>query len=426
MMKEAFVRDMQRELGEHEAAELIEALDGEPVTSIRLNDRKIGNPICALGEEVAWCRWGKYIDERPNFATDPLFHCGGYYVQEASSMYLWSMLEKYVSKNALIIDCCAAPGGKSTLIAQYLTEGEGFVVSNEFVAKRANVLAENMIKWGYPNMVVTNNAVSHFENAGAIFDCVVVDAPCSGEGMFRKDHNAREEWSEENVDMCVDRQREILRSAVRLAKEGGILIYSTCTFNRRENEENVEWVASEFDFDILEQRHFYPHRDRGEGLYMAVLRCDEYGKVGKGGKKSSFKILKDRAEWLKNPENYVLVEMNGQRYAVSRKWKETVENMIMCGVNIFAVGVQYAEIKGKEWIPAAGLALSQVVDEDRFCIIDVDYDMAMKYLRCETIISDNGSRGIMMVRYKGHPLGWVKNVGNRCNNMYPTYWRVRC
>ncbi|MCQ2329009.1 MAG: rRNA cytosine-C5-methyltransferase [Paludibacteraceae bacterium] len=425
-MKEAFVRDMQRELGEQEAAELVEALNGEPITSIRLNDRKEGMPICTLGETVEWCRWGRYIDERPNFATDPLFHCGGYYVQEASSMYLWCMMERYVRKDALVIDCCAAPGGKSTLIAQYLTEGEGFVVSNEFVAKRANILAENMIKWGYPNMMVTNNAVSHFENVGAIFDCVVVDAPCSGEGMFRKDYNAREEWSEENVAMCVERQREILQSAAKLAKEGGVLIYSTCTFNRRENEENVEWMAREYDFEILEQRHFYPHRDKGEGLYMAVLKCKTIGKVGKIGKKSSLKKLKEQAEWLKDSEDYELVELKEQRCAVSLKWEETIERIAMCGANIFVVGVQYADLKGKEWVPSAGLALSQAVDESKFSIIDANYDTAMRYLRCEAITAGTGIKGIMMVRYEGHPLGWVKNVGNRCNNMYPAYWRVRC
>lgn len=423
MFDQDFVTLLREQLGEETEA-LLQALETEQETSVRLNDRKLRPDELAeyRREPVEWCPHGWYLSERPQFSRDPLFHAGTYYVQEASSMYLWAMLEKYVAKDAKVLDCCAAPGGKSTLVSQYLGE-EGFLLSNEFVAKRANILVENILKWGRSNVAVTNETVDHLAKLGEIFDCVVVDAPCSGEGMFRKDEEARREWSLKNVEMCVERQREILQPAWQTLREGGVMVYSTCTFNRKENEENVEWIEKELDGEVLEMRHFYPHKSRGEGLFMSVIRK----KTGQGiqikGKRLS--LVKEKAEWLKEPEEFVLVENKGIRYAIDKRHLEIEENINAAGLNVFVHGVQYAELKGKEWIPAAGLALNESLDDAKFAKIETDKELALKYLRCEAIQADNVAKGIVLVEHQGHPLGWAKNVGNRCNNLYPQYWRLR-
>lgn len=423
MFDQDFVTLLREQLGE-ETEQLLEALETEQVTSVRLNDRKLRTDELAdfRREPVEWCPHGWYLSERPQFSRDPLLYAGTYYVQEASSMCLWAMLEKYVSKDARVLDCCAAPGGKSTLVSQYLNE-EGFLLSNEFVAKRANILVENILKWGRSNVAVTNETVDHLAKLGEMFDCVVVDAPCSGEGMFRKDEEARKEWSLKNVEMCVERQREILVPAWQTLRENGVMIYSTCTFNKKENEENVEWIADELGGKVLEMRHFYPHKSKGEGLFMAVVRKNEGDGFEIKGKKLS--LLKEKAEWLKEPDGFVLIENKGIRYAIDKRHLETEEKINAAGLNVFAHGVQYAEQKGKDWIPAAGLALNEALDTEKFSKIEADKELALKYLRCEAIQTECAAKGIVLVEFDGHPLGWAKNVGNRCNNLYPQYWRLR-
>ena len=266
----------------------------EPSVSIRLNSKITDNRLQITDSTsfltphssfltVKWCEQGRYLSERPKFTYDPLFHAGAYYVQEASSMFVWQALSQLVEQDALVLDLCAAPGGKSTAIAQYLSEN-GFLVSNEYVPQRAHVLVENITKWGAPNCVVTNNAPRHFEKLKTRFDAILVDAPCSGEGMFRKDERAREEWSPANVDMCVERQREILESAWKVLKPGGVLIYSTCTFNSHENEEQVQWLIDEMEAEYLPLKieddwmitetergyRFLPHKTRGETYLPGV------------------------------------------------------------------------------------------------------------------------------------------------------------
>jgi len=285
MLPVDFIDSMRQELG-GEAEQLFRALEGEQVTSIRLNDKKdILDFPCDI-EEVPWHEDGYYLLERPQFTLDPLFHAGCYYVQEASSMFIQQALDQYVDPHSIVLDLCAAPGGKSTLISQHLGN-QGLLIANEVVRQRVFVLSENIQKWGNGNTVVTHNDAAVFgEKTGHLFDCMLVDAPCSGEGMFRKDEEAREEWSVKNVHMCAERQRKILMDAWDALKPGGILIYSTCTFNREENEENVEWIADCLGGDILPVNfdprwgitegnpgyHFYPHMTQGEGFYMAVIR----------------------------------------------------------------------------------------------------------------------------------------------------------
>src|ERR1035437_5315934 len=245
-LPEAFVINTKKLLGK-EYQEFEKALEENPPTSIRVNNKIAYQPSY---EQVAWCNSGYYLKERPLFTADPLFHAGAYYVQEASSMFLYQAVKQHFPEAQTVLDLCAAPGGKSTLLSQALKESS-LLVSNEIVRSRAYILAENLIKWGNPNIVVTNNDPKDFGRLPGYFDAIVVDAPCSGEGMFRKDPGAIQEWSEYNVTLCAARQKEILSSVWDTLKTDGILVYSTCTFNREENEENVRWICEELGAGLL-------------------------------------------------------------------------------------------------------------------------------------------------------------------------------
>lgn len=430
--------DSIRNLLHADADDFFEALQREPFLSIRVND-KMDLDVNDL-ERVTWCDLGYYLSQRPQFTLDPLFHAGCYYVQEASSMFLWRALSSYVKRDAFVLDTCAAPGGKSTLISSYLSS-DGFLVSNEFVAPRAHILSENIQKWGKPNCVVTNNDVSHFERYQNKFDAVCVDAPCSGEGMFRKDADAISEWSLDNVAKCVERQRKILSSAWEALKPGGVLIYSTCTFNRLENEENVEWLLDEFGAEYLKIEldeswgitetergyRFFPHRVAGEGLFLAVVR-----KADEPIKHTKTKVAKNKPQqvenltkWLRDRTNYSTVVMKNFVYAIDKRYYDIVLDMFN-NLNVLVAGVVLAEQKGRDFIPHASLAFSSQLNLSEFQSFDVDLKTALTYLRTEIIqLPENYERGFVLISYSGVPLGWVKNIGNRANNLYPSHWRIR-
>ena len=450
-------------IGEDEWDNFVEALSAEPSVSVRFNGQRSmvngqqsieGLQLSILNSQlstVKWCDHGRYLAERPKFTYDPAFHAGAYYVQEASSMFVWQALGQLVEQDALVLDMCAAPGGKSTAIAQYLSE-EGFLVSNEYVPQRAHVLVENITKWGAPNCVVTNNAPRHFEKLKVKFDAILVDAPCSGEGMFRKDERAREEWSPANVEMCVERQREILESAWKVLKPGGVLIYSTCTFNSHENEEQVQWLIDEMDAEYLPLKigedwmitetergyRFLPHKTRGEGLFMAAVRkqITDYGlqitdnrlqsksekRKDKKAKNSTFNIQFTTDDLLRG--EYGVVESEGRYYAVQKERVDLVEECRKT-LNVLMFGVQMYEQKGKDLIPQAALALSQAYKRGAYPEVELSYEEAIAFLRKEAIVLADAPRGFVLVTYGGLPLGWVKNIGNRCNNLYPEFWRIR-
>ena len=450
---EEMVRDV---IGDGEWDAFVDALADEPSVSVRVNgQRSTVNSQQSIGgiqfSTVKWCEHGRYWAERPKFTYDPMFHAGAYYVQEASSMFVWQALSQLVERDALVLDMCAAPGGKSTAIAQYLSE-EGFLVSNEYVAQRAHVLVENITKWGAPNCVVTNNALRHFEKLKSKFDAILVDAPCSGEGMFRKDERAREEWSPANVEMCVERQREILESAWEVLKPGGVLIYSTCTFNRYENEEQVQWLIDEMEAEYLPLKieedwmitetergyRFLPHKTRGEGLFMAAVRkqitdnrlqITDYRLQSKSEKRKD-KKAKQSAQNIQFTTNdllkgeYEVVESEGRYYAVQRERVALVEECRKA-LNVLMFGVQMYEQKGKDLIPQAALALSQVYERGAYPEVELSYEEAISFLRKEAIVLADAPRGFVLVTYEGLALGWVKNIGNRCNNLYPEFWRIR-
>ncbi len=420
------------EMGDFEAA-----LAQNPSVSVRVND-KISLPQFSDLEQVAWCSDGFYLPERPNFTRDPLFHAGAYYVQEAASMFLQQALANFVDKKAKMLDMCAAPGGKSTLIVHYLDGG--VLVANEFVRQRAHILSENVQKWGSPEVIVTNNAPSDFSDFIGVFDAILVDAPCSGEGMFRKDANAIAEWSLQNVRNCVVRQREILEAAWRCLKTDGVLIYSTCTYNRLENEENVQWLCRQFAAEILripteaawqiaetpEGYHFFPHRTRGEGLFMAVLRKTTSENGAKIRNKNRVKPLAQSAfaDYLKNADEYALFSFQNCHFAFPQQYADLLQ-LCLERLNVLHFGVPLAESKGKDLIPQAGLALSKAFNEAAFVAVDVDLGTALRFLRCEAIVLPNAPKGFLVLKYQNLPIGWVKNIGNRCNNLYPAAWRIR-
>lgn len=439
-----FIEDMRQQLGS-EADLLFRALDSEPTTAIRLNDKVNTLTFDCDIDEVPWHLEGYYLSERPQFTLDPLFHTGSYYVQEASSMFIQQALDQYVSPNSVILDLCAAPGGKSTLISQFLGK-DGLLVSNEVNRQRVFILSENIQKWGNGNTVVTHNPASDFgERCRNLFDCVLVDAPCSGEGMFRKDLNARSEWSRKAVQMCAERQRKILMDVWDALRPGGILIYSTCTFNKEENEHNVEWVAECLGADVLELDydtdwgiveghpgyHFYPHKVKGEGLYVCVLqkKADSYTPFRiPTPKKPQGQKVEDEAllqSWLRYPQDWVFRQ--GDRFvtAYPARYKELIDYLTTC-LTCISLGFGIGEKKRIAMVPQHSLSMAKGFRKDAFPIMDLSLEKALAYLRSDALEVEEGMpTGIILLTYEDVPLGFVKNVGNRLNNLYPNEWRIR-
>ncbi|MEI8086532.1 MAG: rRNA cytosine-C5-methyltransferase [Paludibacter sp.] len=439
ILPEAFVRRTKTILGA-DFQLFVTALEGAPPTSIRVNDKM---DYCPSDEPVTWCENGFYLKERPLFTADPFIHSGAYYVQEASSMFLYQAIKQHFPNAHTVLDLCAAPGGKSTLLTQVLPE-TSLLVSNEIIRSRAYILAENLIKWGNANVAVTNNEPKDFENLPAFFDAVVVDVPCSGEGMFRKDAGAIQEWSEYNVTLCAQRQREIISSVWDTLKTDGIMVYSTCTFNREENEENVRWICEEMGADLLKidlngneditasdyGYRFYPHKTRGEGFFLSVIRKTSNTPRAKKNKEETKKTTKalnknsNPTLSLINPEKWTIVE-EGNLTKTYEKERLSDFKLINSQLKCMHSGILLGETKGSDFIPSACIALSKHLDKESVENVEVDYKTAISFLRKEAIQLPQTSRGYLLIRYKGQALGWVKNVGNRCNNLYPTEWRIR-
>lgn len=391
-MKEEIPKDFieyLKELLGAEADELIEALNDSPVVSIRLNKRKSieGSHTFNAAEfdessPVRWCSTGFYLPKRPDFILDPLLHAGAYYVQDASSMIYEPLTAKIVevlSQNRTnvhqslflrVLDLCAAPGGKTTAIINALPDGCE-ITANEYSPKRVSALRENIDRWGYPGVTVTNKATDFFASQGETYDIVAVDAPCSGEGMMRKDDMARHQWSPALVNQCSALQKEILINAEKSLKPGGFLVYSTCTFNRVENENNAEFIRDNLglkpfdpsfpsewgiprgiDTDLPVYR-FMPHKTRGEGLFLAVFQ------------------------------------------------------------------------KPGNWEPSYPKAIRETKPDSSEPKVEVDKDTALKYLRRESfVLPSSAPLGMITICYKGLALGPAKNIGKRVNNLYPKNRRI--
>ena len=382
-LPEIFVSETRRVMGDERFNRFLGAFDEEAPVSIRVNPRIAGDGCQVTGgSQVPWCNEGYYLEDRPQFTFDPLLHAGCYYVQEASSMFVTHILRNSkfsILNSKLALDMCAAPGGKSTALRSVLPD-DCVLVSNEPMGNRAQILLENITKWGAPNCIVTNNYPRDFRKAKLKFDLILCDVPCSGEGMMRKDPGAIAEWSMQNVEKCWQLQREIVADAWECLNPGGLFIYSTCTYNTKENEENIQWILDNYDAEVLDIPtdpswqitgsllpgfnhpiyRFIPGITRGEGLFVCAMR-----KTGSAepkpfnAKKLSLKVLE--AEFEKGETS-----------------------------------------------------------------VDVDYTEALKYLRGEAmVLPPDTPKGIVTITYKGQPLGPAKNIGNRANNLYPKPWRIK-
>lgn len=444
-----FVKQMHELMGE-DAEALCSALEGDAPTTIRLAQRRpYDTPLLPNDAEcVPWCPWGYYLAERPTFTGDPALHGGGYYVQEASSMLLWQIGSLLPSSPIIALDLCAAPGGKSTLLTDLLPEGST-LISNEYVHHRANILCENLQKWGSPYSIVTNTSADRLGALSGIFDLIVVDAPCSGEGMFRKDHEARSQWTTNAPKLCAERQREILSDIWHALKPGALLVYSTCTFNRVENEDVLDWLVTELGAESLALEHcpiptspysthpcyrMMPHQVKGEGLFMAVVRkpleahTPQLGRIKSKGKLSaSLPIPAEMRGWINAPRTWQWEQDSAGHVRVYPEGVALLlHHLRALGVTILSAGIQVGEVKGKSCIPHPALAHSWVRHDEAFERIEVDTPTAIRYLAREAImLSSSLSIGIKLIISGGVPLGFVKHLGNRTNNLYPNEWRIR-
>ena len=449
-LPQAFIERTRHLLGETQYPQFEEALQTEIPVSIRPNPAKCQAE--AEGEPIPWASSGMYLKTRPTFTFDPLFHAGCYYVQEASSMFVEKVLREYVKEPVVMLDLCAAPGGKSTLCRSVLPEGS-LLVANEVMRNRSQILAENLMKWGHPEVVVTNNDPVDFTDLTHLFDVILTDVPCSGEGMFRKDQVAVDEWSLENVDVCWKRQRRILNDIWPALKPGGLLIYSTCTFNCEEDEDNVAWIARELGAEILSVPveeswgitgnlagkdfpvyRFLPHCTKGEGFFLAVLRKHE-GEVDRSEKKKKGKDTKGKAlqlvvpkevkSWLKEAGRFEYTVKETSLHAFPKAFSD-VYALLEQHVKVIHAGVTIGEWKGKDLVPHHSLAMSTALEEGVFPRTELTYEQAIAYLRKEGLVLDASvPRGYVLVTYQQVPLGFVKNIGNRANNLYPQEWRIR-
>ena len=446
-LPERFVETMRETLGE-DAEKLFAALDTEPAVSIRLNPCKPAE--CFDGEAVGWCKWGKYLAERPQFTLDPLLHGGAYYVQEASSQFVAHLLKNYDMEGKRVLDMCAAPGGKTTVYST-LVGREGLVVANDISHSRAMALADNVQRWGMGNVVVTCNEPAHIVAFTHWFDVVAVDAPCSGEGMFRKMDEARSEWTPSSPDVCAERQREILAEAWRVLRPGATLIYSTCTFNPTEDEGIVEWLMSEYGEEIesadrvvtedswgvvrseigaFQCFHFYPHKARGEGFFAAVARKSE-GHVRRSMPKARRKLfapcakadVKELSRWVDDASKHTFMMVGEDIYAYN---SAVAESVVTLSENLSVVysGVSMGRIFKQKLKPEHPLALYIGLNRDVVPIVEVSLEDALDYLRRNDIAASQFEEGINVVGYKGTPIGFVKRIGARCNNMYPKDLRI--
>lgn len=459
-----FVERVLRDLGTTEGEALCRALDGEACVSIRVNPAKAEGlrgeqparvsevlPMLTAAGRVPWCADGFLLAGRPSFTFDSDFHAGAYYVQEAASQFVGCLLQGVPTSGARILDLCAAPGGKTTLYASLVGRG-GLVVANEIDRRRASVLADNVRKWGTGNVVVTTCEPHAVCDCEAWFDVVAVDAPCSGEGMFRKDPAARGEWSENNVRQCAARQDDILREAWRALRPGGTLIYSTCTFNRDEDEGSLErmlaWagdeVAAPYPVDVdpawgivegevgpFRTFRFFPHRTVGEGFFAAVARkapnAPGRQRLPKG--RRSMVAPADRASagelrrWIREPDRMVFGTVAGTGYAWYGEQAEAVKTLSEA-LPVICSGVALGQLFKGRLKPDPALAFFDGLERGAVPVAGLDDEQALRYLRRQEVAAGALAEGVNLVTARGRALGFAKRIGARVNNMYPNSLRI--
>ncbi len=446
----AFTERMQQQLGAEFPA-FLEALASAPPVSARRNPLKNFHWSENL-EKVKWFSDGVYFPERPVFTLDPFFHGGAYYVQEASSMLIGEAVQQLFGESppARVLDMAAAPGGKSTLLAAVLPP-DSLILANEVIRSRYQVLRENLARWGYPNTHSSNHDPADFRPLEGFFDLILVDAPCSGEGLFRKQPAAASEWSPAAVQLCAGRQKRILADTIPLLAPGGMLLYSTCTFNDQENQENVEWMVKQFglqpisldlpaDWGIATMRNgyqCYPHHLRGEGFYLACLRAP--GDTSSAAIESKRRQSRNRklppllprrqtttlASWLASGGTHLtfLQDRQGNIQALPARQLDDLEQLAQV-LGRLEAGFKAGTFKQKDFIPSPELALSTVIDPE-LPGIELDLEQALRYLKKEQLELEDVPQGWLLARYKKINLGWMKGLKNRINNYYPKAWRIR-
>lgn len=451
MIKESFRKYLEEAIGSDDALVAFSAFDSPASVAVRRNPFKDG--ICPEGRQVPWCSHGRILPERPQFTLDPHFHAGAYYVQDSSSMFVGHAF-RHILKDLRVpsgrpfrvLDLCAAPGGKTTDLAASLREafGDAFIlVANEVMKARAGVLADNVALWGDPNVVVTSDDPSAFAGLPGFFDVIVADVPCSGEGMFRKDEEAQKQWSEDNVAICEARQRRIIADVWPSLARDGVLIYSTCTFNRYENDGNVRWTADElgaeplFRDDVLVPGNgviktelgysLVPGHVEGEGQYCSALRKKsdvEWREIKARGMRPSKASAVPKG--LKVPvDRDVTVRMKGETVTAVPAVISADLAVLEPQLHVIAAGCAVGVMKAGTLVPDADLALSIMLDKDAYPSAEVELKTALAYLHRDAIMLPDSPKGFVLVRYEGLPLGFVKNLGNRCNNLHPQSRRIR-
>ncbi len=451
-LPEQFVETMRRELGCETGEALCRALDEAPTISLRINTRKTASEPYA-GERIPWSRDGRYLSQRPEFTLDPSLHAGAYYVQEPSSQFVGHILSSEPLQGACVLDMCAAPGGKTTIYST-LVGDDGLVIANEINRTRSLALADNVRRWGLGNVLVTNNEPRHVAAFEEWFDVVAVDAPCSGEGMFRKTDEARTEWNPRAAETCAARQREILAEAWRTLRPGGILLYSTCTFNRTEDEDVVAWAQSQWH-DMLEPMsdiecpdawgiarsrigafqtfRFMPHSARGEGFFAAAARKkgDRSAAAHRARPKSRRRIFapadKRTAEelqrWVAEPDAMTFRTVGDTLYGYRISQLPDIAALSETLSAVYS-GVAMGQMFKQRLRPDHALALYVGLNSDALPRVDVDRATALDYLRRRDIATGIFEEGFNAVTYDGLAIGFVKRIGSRCNNLYPKDLRI--
>ena len=417
-------------------------------TSIRLNPFKPS--ALKTGQQVPWCTDGFYLNTRPSFTFDPLFHAGCYYVQEASSMFIdhiFKNIRPNIDEAVKVLDLCAAPGGKSTLLNSAINTDD-LLVANEIIKTRVPILTDNLSRWGQANVIVSNNDPKDIGRLKSFFDIILVDAPCSGSGMFRKDPQAMNEWSEANVELCHQRQERILADILPALNQDGYLIYSTCSYSHQENEDILDWLCQEFDMEtvripiykewgIVETQsnrqkawgyRFYPGQVKGEGLFASCLKKkSNTGELGTFKNNMHQKISSTEIDLVKtyinNPDDFYYFKVNEDWLAINRIHKESL-NILQRHLYLKKSGVRMGKLMGKDLIPDHELALSTIINKHAVLQTELTYDQAIQYLRRDNINLNPTEKGWSLMNFDGQALGWAKLLPNRINNYYPKEIRI--
>lgn len=438
-----FIQQCQSLLGTGEAEKLLSALQETPPVSLRLHPIK-GHDLLNDKAPVPWCTSGRYLSERPVFSLDPLLHAGAYYVQEAGSMFLEKAFEAMkLPEQPLILDLSAAPGGKTTHILSLLN-GNGLLISNEPIASRIAPLVENSVKWGYPNQIITQNDPADFVKSGILFDVIVLDAPCSGEGMFRKDPQSVTHWNEQQVQHCALRQNRILDDIWPCLKTGAYLVYSTCTFNRTENEDVLDILVNRNEaayvplrtafselFDSIDHSHFarfFPHLVKSEGFSLGLVQ-----KTGgpecpqpRPGSKHIPRIKTVASDIpVSSREQFLWFEPYPNTAAIFPQHFMETADRAKNSLRIRNMGTQMYELKGKDTIFSHELAMSIHLDINALTTYPMNITEAQNFLRKTQAPGFDHAQRFVLATYEERSLGWLKKAGNRWNNLYPTDWRLR-